>query len=296
MTKAPLLTAAAVATFVGGLVVSELPRTDATDRGRKSAPVAARSSSRARSPRERAHSDVRRHRGSGPAGRRQHPVDGRRFGGAPEQGPAGAIRSSFSSGPRGRGNRQGQSRRQVAAGSGFVISDTGWVLTNNHVINGASRIQVTLTDREVFTAKVVGADPAIDVALLKIDAREGADVSRARQLRTDARGRSSDGDRQSAPVRRNGHGRRALGERAHGISDNPTSASLQDLLQTDAAINFGNSGGPLINMQGGGDRDEHGDDPAGSKHRFCGRNRQREVDPPQLEKPGKCGAECSASG
>ena len=87
-----------------------------------------------------------------------------------ERQPQGVDPFEFFFGPRGRGNSPGQrQRRAVSAGSGFVISDSGWVLTNNHVVNGASRIQVTLRDREVFTAKVVGADPAIDVALLKID-------------------------------------------------------------------------------------------------------------------------------
>ena len=90
---------------------------------------------------------------------------------AQEQSPFGDP-FEFFFGPRGRRGPQGQprQRRQVAAGSGFLISDTGWVLTNNHVVAGASKIQVTLTDREVYTAKLVGTDPAIDVALLKVDA------------------------------------------------------------------------------------------------------------------------------
>ncbi|MEP6767463.1 MAG: Do family serine endopeptidase [Acidobacteriota bacterium] len=154
----------------------------------------------------------------------------------------------FFFGPRGRGNRPGEPRqRQVSAGSGFLISDTGWVLTNNHVISGASKVQVTLTDREVFTAKLVGADPAIDIALLKIDANH--------KLPALALG-DSERVRVGDPVMAIGNPLQFAGtvtvgvlsaKGRTGISDNPASASLQDLLQTDAAINFGNSGGPLLN-------------------------------------------------
>ncbi|HYK43305.1 MAG TPA: Do family serine endopeptidase [Thermoanaerobaculia bacterium] len=165
-----------------------------------------------------------------------------------QQQSQGVDPFEFFFGPRGRGNspRQRQ-RRAVAAGSGFVISDSGWVLTNNHVVNGASKIQVTLRDREVFSAKVVGADPSIDVALLKIDANH--------KLPALALG-DSEKMRVGDPVMAIGNPLQFAGtvtvgvlsaKGRTGISDNVTSASLQDLLQTDAAINFGNSGGPLLN-------------------------------------------------
>jgi len=155
----------------------------------------------------------------------------------------------FFFGPRNRRGPQGEprQRRQVAAGSGFLISDSGWILTNNHVISGASRIQVTLTDREVFDAKLVGRDPAIDVALLKIDA--------GKKLPALSLG-DSDKIRVGDPVMAIGNPLRFAGtvtvgvlsaKGRRGISDDPASASLQDLLQTDAAINFGNYGGPLLN-------------------------------------------------
>jgi serine protease Do len=165
-----------------------------------------------------------------------------------QQQSPGVDPFEFFFGPRGRGNPgQPRQRRAVAAGSGFVISDTGWVLTNNHVVNGASKIQVTLTDREVFTAKLVGSDPAIDVALLKIES--------SRKLPALALG-DSEKMRVGDPVMAIGNPLQFAGtvtvgvlsaKGRTGLSDNLTSASLQDLLQTDAAINFGNSGGPLIN-------------------------------------------------
>ncbi|MEO8190235.1 MAG: Do family serine endopeptidase [Acidobacteriota bacterium] len=156
----------------------------------------------------------------------------------------------FFFGPRGRGNGPGEPRqRQVSAGSGFIVSDTGWVLTNNHVIAGATKVQVTMTSREVFTAKLVGSDPAIDIALLKIDANH--------KLPFLVLG-DSDRIRVGDPVMAIGNPLQFAGtvtvgvlsaKGRTGISDNLTSASLQDLLQTDAAINFGNSGGPLISAK-----------------------------------------------
>ena len=166
---------------------------------------------------------------------------------ADQQAPGDLFEFFF--GPRGRGARPGEprSRRTATAGSGFIISDSGWVLTNNHVVSGASEIQVTLTSREVYKAKVVGTDPAIDVALLKIDA--------PKKLPALALG-DSDRMRVADPVMAIGNPLQFAGtvtvgvlsaKGRTGISDDPTSASLQDLLQTDAAINFGNSGGPLLN-------------------------------------------------
>jgi serine protease Do len=167
---------------------------------------------------------------------------------ADQQMPGGDL-FDFFFGPRGRRGPQAQprQRRQVAAGSGFIISDNGWVLTNNHVVSGANKIQVTLTDREVYTAKLVGTDPAIDVALLKVDA--------GKKLPALALG-DSERTRVGDPVMAIGNPLRFAGtvtvgvlsaKGRRGISDDPTTASLQDLLQTDAAINFGNSGGPLLN-------------------------------------------------
>lgn len=167
---------------------------------------------------------------------------------AQPQMPGGDL-FEFFFGPRGRRGPQTQprQRRQVAAGSGFLISDTGWILTNNHVVSGANKIQVTLTDREVYTAKLVGTDPAIDVALLKVDA--------GKKLPALALG-DSERMRVGDPVMAIGNPLRFAGtvtvgvlsaKGRRGISDDPAAASLQDLIQTDAAINFGNSGGPLLN-------------------------------------------------
>jgi serine protease Do len=146
--------------------------------------------------------------------------------------------------------RSPEEHKQVAGGSGFIISADGKILTNNHVVAGAQKIQVRLSGREVLTARVLGTDPATDIALLKVDTKE--------KLRPVPLG-DSDKLRVGDWVMAIGNpmnfestvtvGVVSAKER-RGLSDDPDSASLQDFIQTDAAINFGNSGGPLINVGG----------------------------------------------
>jgi serine protease Do len=142
-------------------------------------------------------------------------------------------------------------RQQRSGGSGFIISTDGYILTNNHVIEGATRVDVQLGGDEprIFTAKVVGTDPATDLALIKIDTKE--------QLPTVPLGDSN--------AIRVGDWALAIGNplqfentltvgvisaknRNLGISE--TTSSFENFIQTDAAINFGNSGGPLLNIHG----------------------------------------------
>ena len=143
--------------------------------------------------------------------------------------------------PQGRdfdGPRQG-------SGSGFIIDRDGYVLTNQHVIEGAARITVTMADGRSFRGEVVGADPAIDVALVRIQA-DGA--------LPEAPLGNSDSLRVGEWVCAIGN---PLGY-VHSVTVGVVSfigrklfdPSLDDYIQTDAAINFGNSGGPLINVAG----------------------------------------------
>src|SRR6185436_10665446 len=60
-------------------------------------------------------------------------------------------------------------RQQEASGSGVIITDDGYIVTNNHVVDEADKVEVTLNDNRTFTAKVIGTDPSTDLALLKID-------------------------------------------------------------------------------------------------------------------------------
>ncbi len=83
----------------------------------------------------------------------------------------------FFFGPPGGQNRRGGPRdeeehKEVQGGTGFIISEDGYVVTNNHVIDGADKIEVRIDDKEKYTARLVGKDPATDLALLKIDAKQ----------------------------------------------------------------------------------------------------------------------------
>ena len=131
------------------------------------------------------------------------------------------------------------------SGSGFIIDREGFILTNNHVVDSADRIMITLADGRSFRADVVGVDPAIDVALLRIPG--AADLPEAPLGDSDAL--------------RVGEWVCAIGNPlgyVHSVTVGVVSfigrklfdPSLDDYIQTDAAINFGNSGGPLINARG----------------------------------------------
>ena len=131
------------------------------------------------------------------------------------------------------------------AGSGFVIDADGSILTNNHVIDHAERITVKLSDGRSFRARVVGTDPDTDIALIKIDGQSGLPVAPL-------------GD---SSMLRMGEWVCAIGNPLgyeHTVTVGVVSflgrklfdRSLDNYIQTDAAINFGNSGGPLINADG----------------------------------------------
>src|SRR6266850_543772 len=136
-------------------------------------------------------------------------------------------------------------RRERSLGSGVIVSTNGYIVTNNHVIEGATDVKVALSDNSEMTAKVVGSDPGSDIAILKIDrdhltALHFADSS-AVQV----------GDIAIAMGNPFGIGRTvtmgivsAMGVGGLGIED------YEDFIQTDASINPGNSGGGLVNVRG----------------------------------------------
>lgn len=140
--------------------------------------------------------------------------------------------------------QQQQEEQQVprGVGSGFIISGDGYVLTNAHVVEGADEVFVTLTDKREFKAKIIGSDRRTDVAVVKID---GSNLPRLTM-----------GDSSKLRV---GEWVIAIGS-PFGLENTVTagivSANSRDtgdylpLIQTDVAVNPGNSGGPLINMRG----------------------------------------------
>jgi serine protease Do len=142
-----------------------------------------------------------------------------------------------------------QPRRAQGLGSGFIVDRSGYILTNNHVVENATRIQVKLpNDRTEYPAKLVGTDPELDLAVLKIDAG-GKDLKPLPMGNSDAMEvgdwavaiGSPFGLEQTMTAGIISAKGRDLGERDH---------QLQRFLQTDAAINRGNSGGPLLNIEG----------------------------------------------
>jgi len=134
-------------------------------------------------------------------------------------------------------------------GSGFVYSDKGYIITNNHVVDDAGKVTVTFLDGESYTAKIIGTDPDLDLAVLKVEV--GATYLQPIPI----------GDSSQLKV---GEQITAIGN-PFGLSGSMTSGiisqmgrllpqdsgySIPDVIQTDAAINPGNSGGPLLNMNG----------------------------------------------
>ena len=130
------------------------------------------------------------------------------------------------------------------AGSGFIIDSDGFILTNHHVIENADRITVTLADGRTFRGEIVGTDPAIDIALVKISGRDlpEAPLGNSDDLRV--------GEWVCAIGNPLGYMHSVTVGVVSFIGRKLFDVSLDDYIQTDAAINFGNSGGPLINSRG----------------------------------------------
>ena len=146
-----------------------------------------------------------------------------------------------------RSTMYGQTMTSVSSGSGFVLTEDGYVVTNHHVIDGASSVTVTMHDGTEYAAKIVGSDSTNDVAVLKIE--EDVTLQAVTIGSSDA---LSVGDQVVAIGN-------PLGELTSTLTVGYVSAKERDvttdgttinMIQTDAAINSGNSGGPLFNSQG----------------------------------------------
>ncbi len=144
-----------------------------------------------------------------------------------------------------------QPRTQESQGSGFIVTKDGYILTNNHVVDGADNVKVDLLDHRSFKAKVIGHDPQTDVAVLKIDAGELPTVP----LGDDAKTRVGEwalaiGNPFGLDFTVTAGIISAKGRSTQLRSLNDDNYAIQDFIQTDAAINPGNSGGPLVNIRG----------------------------------------------
>jgi len=161
-------------------------------------------------------------------------------------------------------------------GSGVIISPDGYIITNNHVIKNADDIEVTLNDKRTYTAKLIGADPNTDIALIKVDAKElpvipygdsdglkvgewvlavgnpynltstvtaGIVSAKSRQLGIIQPGEDSEDSYQQ-------YGYPGQAQRRNQSAQNRSTMAIESFIQTDAAVNPGNSGGALVNVRG----------------------------------------------
>src|SRR6201987_2306359 len=142
------------------------------------------------------------------------------------------------------GSGRGRGFMEHGLGSGVIVSPDGYILTNNHVVNNASEIQVSLNDGRQFTAKVVGTDPKTDVALVKM---KGENLPALKLTDSD---KVEVGDVVLAIGNPFGIGQ-TVTEGIVSAKNRTTSGDMdEDFIQTDAAINPGNSGGPLVDTEG----------------------------------------------
>jgi S1-C subfamily serine protease len=144
----------------------------------------------------------------------------------------------------------GDTQQQQSIGSGFVIDKAGHIVTNYHVVQGAKTVQVSFSNHESMAAKVVGSDPATDIAVLKVSAP-------SRALRPLTLGNSSTvevGDQVIAIGNPLGYDRSVTSGIVSAVQRSITApnqvSTIGHVIQTDAALNHGNSGGPLLNADG----------------------------------------------
>ncbi|MGE0160975.1 MAG: trypsin-like peptidase domain-containing protein [Gemmatimonadales bacterium] len=161
----------------------------------------------------------------------------------------------------------GEPAPRVASGSGFIVSEDGYILTNNHVVEGADEVTVYFPDRRYFTARIVGADPFTDVAVIKIDA--GGSLPHMSFGNSDdlkvgewilAIGNPGFGNSAQLDftvtagiISARGRGLQLLQQdllQDPRYGDVASRYAIEDFIQTDAVINPGNSGGPMVNLRG----------------------------------------------
>jgi len=148
----------------------------------------------------------------------------------------------------GRGNLQPQVQR--ASGSGVIVSADGYIVTNNHVVDGADEFTVTLSNNKTYKGKLIGKDPSSDLAIVKIDANNlpfmnfanSDDVHLGQWVLAIGYPLNLDATVTSGIV--------SAKSRSLGINSRQSKAPLEAFIQTDAAINPGNSGGALVNLDG----------------------------------------------
>ena len=168
---------------------------------------------------------------------------GRRFGGLPDLPDDHPLKDFFKNLPKEFQQPQKPNRPQLAQGSGFVISADGYVVTNNHVVDGASKIEVSFDDQEKLEADLVGTDARTDLALVKIKSNKS--FQHVKFTERPARV----GDWVIAVGNPFGLGGTVTAGIVSALTRDIGSGPY-DFLQVDAAVNRGNSGGPTFNLDG----------------------------------------------
>ena len=150
-------------------------------------------------------------------------------------------------GQRGQGQNQRrkvQTPKKEGAGSGVIISEDGYIVTNNHVVEGADELTITLNDNREYSARIIGTDKSTDLALIKVNAKNLPAITIA----------SSDDIKVGEWVLAIGHPFNLRATVTAGIVSAKARSlyanSVESFIQTDAAINAGNSGGALVNVKG----------------------------------------------
>ena len=150
----------------------------------------------------------------------------------------------------GYGFGQPRSQEQKGSGSGVIIRSDGYIVTNNHVVSGATSIQVTLNNNQQYEATVVGADPATDVAIIKVDATglPTIPLGDSDKLRL-GEWVLAIGSPLGAQLRSTITAG-IVSAKGRSMPDNSGEFKIESFIQTDAAVNPGNSGGALVNKKG----------------------------------------------
>lgn len=148
------------------------------------------------------------------------------------------------------GGRRGQAPARQGSGSGVIIRPDGYIVTNNHVIENASKIEVTLNNNKTYEATVIGTDPATDVALIKIDATglptvQFADSDQLRLGEWVLAIGSPLGEELRSTITAG-----IVSAKGRSMPNYDGAFKIESFIQTDAAVNPGNSGGALVNKQG----------------------------------------------
>ncbi|MCW9048487.1 MAG: DegQ family serine endoprotease [Gammaproteobacteria bacterium] len=158
----------------------------------------------------------------------------------PEGSPFGELFKHF----LGEGASPRQQQEATSLGSGFILSENGYIITNHHVVDGADEILVRLSDKRELSAKVIGSDEFSDIALLKVEANDlpVVNIGNSENLRV--------GDWVLAIGSPFGFDHSATAGIVSAKGRNLPKANYVSFIQTDVAINPGNSGGPLFNLEG----------------------------------------------